>query len=48
MLAEHLGLEFLEGVIVDPSTLNYDIKSPDYAIVTDYPEHAINNGFSME
>lgn len=45
-LAEHLGLEFLEGVIVDPSTLNYDIKSPDYAIVTDYPEHAINNGFS--
>ena len=45
-LAEYLGIEFLEGVIVDPSTQNYDIKSPDYAIVTDYPPHAVNNGFS--
>ncbi|MCK5664864.1 MAG: GldG family protein [Thiotrichaceae bacterium] len=45
-LAEHLGIEFLDGVIVDPSTLDYDIKSPDYAIVTDYPPHAITTGFS--
>lgn len=45
-LAEHLGIEFLEGVIVDPSTLDYDIKNPDYAIVTDYPPHAISNSFS--
>ena len=45
-LSEYLGVEFLEGVIVDPSTLDYDIQNPDYAIVTDYPPHAINNDFS--
>ncbi|MCU7834136.1 MAG: GldG family protein [gamma proteobacterium symbiont of Taylorina sp.] len=45
-LSEYLGIEFLAGTIVDPSTLDYDIKRPDYAIVTDYPPHPVSNGFS--
>lgn len=45
-LAEHLGIEFLDGVVVDPTTQQYEITRPDYAIVTEYPQHAINDGFS--
>jgi len=45
-LAERLGIEFLDGVVVDPATQNYDINRPDYAIVTEYPHHPINEGFS--
>ncbi len=45
-LSERLGIEFLDGVIVDPTTAQYGITRPDYAIVTDYPRHPINNGFS--
>ena len=45
-LAELLGIEFLDGVVVDPTTQQYDIARPDYAIVTEYPRHAINDGFS--
>lgn len=45
-LAEQLGIEFLDGVVVDPTTQQYDIARPDYAIVTEYPRHAINDGFS--
>lgn len=45
-LAEYLGIEFLDGVIVDPTTQQYDIERPDYAVVSEYPEHTINNDFS--
>lgn len=45
-LSEHLGIEFLDGFVVDPSTQEYDIARPDYAIVTEYPQHSINSGFS--
>ncbi len=45
-LSELLGIEFLDGVVVDPTTQQYGITRPDYAIVTDYPRHPINNGFS--
>ncbi len=44
-LSELLGIEFLDGVVVDPTTEQYSISRPDYAIVTDYPEHPINQGF---
>jgi len=33
-------------VVVDPTTQQYGISRPDYAVVTDYPRHPINNGFS--
>jgi len=45
-LSEYLGIEFLAGTVVDPSTLDYDIKRPDYALVTDYPPHPVSHGFS--
>ncbi len=45
-LAELLGIEFLDGVVVDPTTQQYNISRPDYAIVTEYPRHPINNGFA--
>jgi ABC-type uncharacterized transport system involved in gliding motility auxiliary subunit len=45
-LAELLGIEFLDGVVVDPTTEQYGITQPDYAIVTEYPQHPVNNGFS--
>ncbi|WP_198266457.1 GldG family protein [sulfur-oxidizing endosymbiont of Gigantopelta aegis] len=45
-LSELLGIEFLDGVVVDPTTQQYGITQPDYAIVTEYPQHPINNGFT--
>ncbi|MCW8929735.1 MAG: GldG family protein [Gammaproteobacteria bacterium] len=45
-LSELLGIEFLDGVVVDPTTQQYGITRPDYAVITDYPRHPINNGFS--
>ncbi len=45
-LAELLGIEFLDGVVVDPTTEQYGISRPDYAIITEYPRHPVNNGFS--
>ncbi len=45
-LSELLGIEFLDGVVVDPTTEQYGISRPDYAIITDYPEHPINHDFS--
>ena len=45
-LSERLGVEFLDGVVVDPTTQQYGISRPDYAIVTDYPRHPLNDGFS--
>ncbi len=45
-LSELLGIEFLDGVVVDPTTERYGITRPDYAIITEYPEHPINQDFS--
>lgn len=45
-LSELLGIEFLDGVVVDPTTQQYGISRPDYAVITDYPRHPITNGFS--
>ena len=45
-LSELLGIEFLDGVVVDSTTQKYGISRPDYAIITEYPRHPVNNGFS--
>ncbi len=45
-LSELLGIEFLDGVVVDPTTQRYGITRPDYAIITEYPNHPINQDFS--
>lgn len=40
-LAEQLELEFLPGTIVDPSTQLLGLSRVDFALVADYPRHAI-------
>lgn len=40
-LLENLELEFLPGVIVDPSTQLLGLSRVDFALVADYPRHAI-------
>jgi len=40
-LAENLELEFLPGVIVDPSTQLLGLSRVDFALVADYPRHVI-------
>ena len=41
VLADKLELSFLPGVIVDPSTQLLGLKRVDFALVADYPRHAI-------
>ncbi|MEJ2687295.1 MAG: Gldg family protein [Gammaproteobacteria bacterium] len=40
-LAEQLGLDFLPGVIVDPTTQLFGIKNPAFVLVTDYPRDPV-------
>jgi len=40
-LAERLGLEFNEGVVVDTSTRSLQLERPDYAIISDYINHPL-------
>lgn len=44
-LARHLGIAFAPGVIVDATTRLFGIRSPDVALVPDYPDHPITHGF---
>ena len=45
-LAEKFDIEFLPGVIVDPSTQLLGLDRVDYALAADYPRHAITTGIS--
>lgn len=40
-VAEALGIEFLPGVIVDATTQLFGIDNPAFALIPDYPMHAI-------
>jgi len=40
-VAETLGIEFLPGVIVDATTQLFGIDNPAFALIPDYPMHAI-------
>jgi len=40
-LAERLGLEIGEGVVVDTTTKRLQLERPDYAIITDYIQHPL-------
>lgn len=44
-LAERLGVERLPGVVVDAGAQAYGAATPDFAVVTEYPEHAITRNF---
>lgn len=46
-LAETLGLEFSPGMIVDPTSQLFGINDPRFAIVPNYPFHAITQNFNM-
>ncbi|MDJ0833403.1 MAG: GldG family protein [Gammaproteobacteria bacterium] len=43
-LAEILDLEFLPGVIVDPTTQLLGLNRVDFALTADYPRHAVTTG----
>lgn len=44
-LAKQLGIEFEQGMIVDPTTRVLGVSDPRFALVANYPGHAITRGF---
>lgn len=44
-LAQQLGLKSLPGMVVDASTQLFGIDDPTFALVAEYPPHAITMGF---
>lgn len=46
-LAEALGLEFLPGTIVDPTTRLFGIDHPAMVLVTGYPFHPVTRDFDL-
>lgn len=44
-LARQLGIDFEPGMIVDPTTQVLGVSDPRFALVADYPGHAITRGF---
>ena len=46
-IARLVGVEFLPGVIVDPSVQVYSINNPAFALAADYGNHAITRGFNV-
>jgi len=46
-LAEQLGIKFLEGIVVDPTTQVFGISDPRVALITQYPRHPITNNFNV-
>ncbi|GAB4345758.1 MAG: hypothetical protein Kow006_03280 [Gammaproteobacteria bacterium] len=43
-LADLLGVSLLPGVVVDATARLYGIQQPDFALVTEYPRHALTRG----
>jgi ABC-type uncharacterized transport system involved in gliding motility auxiliary subunit len=46
-VADQLGIKFLPGTVVDASTQLLGIDDPTFALVTDYPSHAITLNFQQ-
>lgn len=46
-LQKLLGVQFIEGVVVDPSSRVYGINDPSVTILARYPEHPITAGFRV-
>jgi ABC-type uncharacterized transport system involved in gliding motility auxiliary subunit len=44
-LAQQLGVQVLPGTVVDASTQLFGIDDPTFALVAEYPPHAITYGF---
>ena len=45
VLQKHLGIEQLQGVIVDSSSKLYGINDPSFILASEYPQHPITKGF---
>ena len=45
VLARALGVEPLPGVVVDAGARLYGARTPDFAVASDYPGHAVTRGF---
>lgn len=45
-VAETLGISFLPGTVVDPTTQLFGIQDPSYTLVTDYPDSGPTSGLS--
>ena len=45
-LAEQLDIDFLPGMVVDATTQMFGIDNPSFAVITDYPNHAITSGLN--
>ncbi len=43
-IAEYLGVKVLPGIVVDATTQLFGIQQPDFALVPDYPDHALTRG----
>lgn len=46
-LAELLGVEFVSGTIIDPTTQLYGIDNPSFILVTNYAHHAVTRAFDL-
>lgn len=46
-IAEHLGVALQPGIVVDPTTQLLGINDPRFAIVAEYPPHAVTRGFKL-
>lgn len=46
-IAEHLGIEFHPGTIVDVNAKRFGISDPRFAIVGDYPSHPVTRAFNV-
>ena len=46
-LAEHLGISFAPGIVVDPTIQALGINNPSIALVLGYPSHPITNDFIL-
>ncbi len=46
-LADQLGIQFQDGVVVDPTTQVFGIADPRVALITQYPHHPITNNFDV-
>lgn len=44
-LADLLGINFYPGTIVDPTAQMMNVNDPSFAVITNYPQHAITRDF---
>ena len=46
-LASQLGIDFQDGIVVDPTTQVFGISDPRVALITQYPRHPITANFNV-